>query len=157
MAADYELEDGSGTLFLEDGFSYLLDGIPPDVWWAYSDDDGRTWSTAEVVVTDTHSGTGNASLFDGLRVIAALRYVSGSSAPCNIVGVRMTAGTNTPSSEFTFKDSAAADIEFEDESFHIFPAYDGSARWILTAKAFGATEVSEWQSFDRCATWEAIV
>jgi hypothetical protein len=57
---------------------------------------------------------------------------------------------------FTFKDSAAADIEFEDESFHIFPAYDGSARWVLTAKAYGDTDVSQWESFDLCRTWNLI-
>lgn len=130
--------------------------VVKNVYWLYSDDDGRTWSTESVVVTDAHNGTGNASLFDGLRVIAGVRFVSGSAAPCNIVGVSMSAGTDTPSSEFYFED-ASAPIEFEDETFHVYPAYDGTARWVLTAKEYGDTSVKEWESFDGCQTWSVIV
>ena len=156
MAGGYELESGSGLLELEDGTGiYGLSGFI-DGCVTYSDDDGRTWSTVEVTLTNAHSVTGNASLFDGLRVIAGLRFVSGSSAPCNIVATRANAGEASMGSEYLFKDSASANIEFEDESFHIYPAYDGSARWILTAKAYGETQCDEWESFDGCQTWQII-
>jgi len=127
-----------------------------NIYWTYSDDEGRTWETESVVVTNAHNGTGNSDKFTGMRIIAGVRFVSGSSAPCNIVAVSLNAGTNTPSAEFLFKDSTATAIQFEDETFHIYPADDPSGRWVLTAKAYGSTSISEWESFDNCLTWNLI-
>lgn len=126
-----------------------------DVRWTYSDDYGRTWSTSAVALASCHSATGNSSPFDGLNVVAALKFVSGSSAPCVIRSIRQRPGDASFGSAYTFTDGSA-DIQFEDETFHIFPAFDGSGRWILTAKAYGDTGTSEWESFDQCLTWAQI-
>ena len=135
---------------------YIVFDDSSDSYITQSDDSGNTWSTPSVAITDSHSATGNSSPFDGTNVVAALRFVSGSAAPCNIIGKTQGPGDSGFGSEFTFKDASAVAIEFEDESFHIFPAYDGTGRWILTAKGFGNTNVDEWESFDGCATWTLI-
>lgn len=146
-----------GGLF-DSRFALLSTPLAPGgsgVYITYSDDYGRTWSTEELALTDCHFATGNCSPFDGLNVVAALKYVSGSSAPCTIEAVRQGPGDSGFGVQYTFTDGSS-DLEFEDEYFHIFPAFDGSGRWILTAKAYGDSGTSEWQSFDNCLTWEQI-
>lgn len=126
------------------------------VYLTYSDDYGRTWATEALVIADAHYPTASASPFDGTLVVAAVRFVSGSSAPCKIAAKRQGPGDAAMGSEFYFKDDAAADMEFEDDTFHIVPAMDGSARWVMVATAYGDTDVSEWESFDKCSTWTLI-
>ncbi len=127
-----------------------------DVYLTFSDDYGRTWSTPTALLTDAHFPTVQTSPFDGNIVIAAVKFVSGASAPCNIVAKRQGPGDAAMGTQFTFKDDTGTDIEFEDDTFHVAPAMDSSARWVLVARAYGDTDVSEWESFDLCATWRFI-
>lgn len=127
-----------------------------DTYSTYSDDYGRTWSTPSVALTTCKYGTGNCDPWTGCVVIAGARYVSGSSGPVYIVAKKQTAGDSSLGSEFKFKDSTATDIQFADDTFHIFPAADASGRWVLVAKASGSSDVSEYESFDQCSTWNIV-
>lgn len=122
----------------------------------FSDDDGLTWSTPSQMITDAHYPTVWTSFADGNLWIGAVKFVSGSAAPCNIVAKRQGPGDAAMGSQFTFKDDAGADMEFEDDTFHVSSALDSSGRCVLAAVAYGSTDVSEWESFDLCATWTLI-
>lgn len=124
-----------------------------DVYLSSSDDYGRTWETETLAITDAHKPTGNCNRHDGRIVIAALRYVSGSSGPCNIVARQQGPGDAALDTEYLFQDGSG-DLVVDDDTFHLFPAEDVTGVWVLVAVDGG--EVKEWQSYDRCLTWELV-
>lgn len=141
---------------VDEDFAELFAPASPgssDVYLTFSDDYGRTWATETIVITDAHRPTVNFSLHDGLGVVAALRYVSGSSGPCHIVAVRQRAGDASFGSEYLLQDGSG-DLVVDDDSFHLCPAHDVTSPWVLVAVDGG--EVKEWVSYDRCLTWALV-
>lgn len=119
-----------------------------DTYQLKSYDDGATWGELALAFTGGKYPTINISPLTGITVRAA--WVNNQ-----IVATRQAPGDVNPSSQYVFTANGVA-IAFADDSFHLAPAYDSSHRWVLTARALGASEISEWQSFDDALTWTLV-
>jgi len=124
------------------------------LYLATSDDDGKTWSTPVATITDGRYPTVACSI-DGTVVIAAFKYLSGSSGPGKVyTSVRKLGDTafSTP----TAVTDGSSDIEFAEDTFHVSQAFDGPHTWVLAARPSGSSDVREYRSYDDCATFEVI-
>lgn len=145
--------DGMGILFSV--FEEFTGGIYTS-YEAVSYDDGATWETeAAMAMANGRRPTINVNQTDTV-LRCAFVYNSGSSGPGKIKGTLQHSGDASESAVFTFKDDAAADIVFADDSFHVSPSASIDMRWLLSCRIDGETDVSEWFSTDDGKTWTRI-
>lgn len=115
----------------------------------YSDDDGRTWSAPETMAISGSPEAPTINVGDGGVIRAAV--VPGTP---NVIGATWQGpGDQSQSAQFTFKDSAAADLEVTTGQFHLVHSGEGNDRWLLTVVIDGETTSSDWWSADNCRTW----
>ena len=125
------------------------------VYEALSDDEGASWSTETMVITNAkHPRV--LSLADGTMAYFAFRHNSGSSGPGKILVRVQKAGETSPSAEKFLVDDLGADLEFEDDTFDLHEGSDGAATVVMVALVKAATSVSEHVSYDDGQSFEAV-
>ncbi len=116
-----------------------------NIYEAFSDDEGRTWSTPSVGLSGARRPTINGHE-DGPVVRAGFKYNSGSSGPGKIHSSRQRDGDTSPGAYAAIVDTAGSAIEIEDDSFHLYPTADN--RWLLVCVVSGESASSDWVSDD---------
>lgn len=121
------------------------------VYEAVSNTDGDDWETPVVAFATGKYGRRRTDPASGLIIRAAL-ITSGSSKA--ITATLQARGETAPGTPFAFKNSAGTTMLFTDEPFDLsWEPVGGVRRLILSAKASGATGITEWQSWDDGQTW----
>lgn len=117
-----------------------------NVYEAYSDDDGATWSSEALVfssgrypqiATDPSSGT-----------VLKAAYVSGY-----LKGILRYPGDLANRSEFTFNLAGSVPLQVANDTFGIAWIPDAQRRLILHVRLLNETDTREYVSFDDGATW----
>lgn len=131
---------------------------PPGTFGCYlatSDDEGRTWSSEEVTISDGRFPTVACSR-DGTVVIMAFKYDSGTSGPGTVYQRVRKMGDADFSAEAQVKDSGGTPIAFAEDTFHVSQAFDAQHTWILAARPSGSGDVREYLSYDDCQTFQIV-
>ncbi len=118
-----------------------------------SDDDGRTWRTEETTFTMAKYPDGMYDEAYRFTLLAAFKYVSGSSGPGNIWVQVKPPNSATFGSEYTVKDETGTPLVVADTSFKFTAPPAPSAPWVLVCVIDGETERSYWMSVDFGVSW----
>lgn len=126
------------------------------IWTCYSDDEGASWSTPELLMADAlfpYNATGN----DGSRFRVWFEYDSGTSGPGTAHGQYRGPADADWSTPFTFVDDAAADIPIADGGMaNIAHGKSPQSPWLFSPVVDGETDISDWVSYDNGASWERV-
>ena len=114
-----------------------------------STDDGFTWGMEAMAFSGGKYPTVASSSMTGTIIRAA--WVSNQ-----IQANRQEPGSNLPGSVYTFKDQTGSTIQAADDSFNLAAAFDAPSRWLLSIRLLGATEISDFQSWDDGETWALV-
>lgn len=126
------------------------------IYSAYSDDRGRTWSAGTLFMASATSPI-RIDAQSGESFVAWFEFNSGTSGPGKAKGQFREKGDTAFSATFTFKDSAAADLVFDERGWRrVDKAHDSTGRWTMAVVIDGDTAVSNWYSVDRGRTWTRL-
>jgi len=119
-----------------------------DTWITVSDDEGLTWETPTLSIAGGVKPYGVVCPYTGTEWIAA--FVTATEK----IGMRRRyGGAATFEAQVNLKDSAGADLLFENDTFAFWVGYENAARLMLHAHIKGESATSTWHSADDGATW----
>jgi len=127
----------------------LYERVGPDVYRRLSYDEGLTWTDEELAIAGGSKPKRATNPFDGAEIEAAREAASGK-----IIGQIRESGEAAFGTPFYFKDSAAVDLLWEDDTFGLSWGYVTHNPLMLHAVADGETDTSTWRSYDGGRTWE---
>lgn len=138
-----------GITYTEDGLvmATVSDGTDSFVYETY--DDGRTYKYVATPIVNAIMPR-SCVTGDGVHVIVAFRYDSGSSGPGKLYMSYMGPGDTAYSSAVAVTDGTTA-IAFEDSGHDISRGPDETL--VLTGNKSGDTDITDWYSHDLGATW----
>lgn len=122
-----------------------------DTYQAASDDEGFTWGTPAVAIAGGVKPYGGVNSFDGTELISAYITATGK------IGMkRRQVGDTAYSALFNLKDSAGADLLFEDDTHAYWWGYESPNRLVGHFHIDGESSTSTWFSTDAGATWTRV-
>lgn len=135
------------------GRIYIIFSRDPDVYYTFSDGDGEagTWNTPTLMFSGCKHPTIAFDPRNGMLWLGAYDASAGKIKASVIQPI----GT-APTTPYYIQSDTGADLSgFDDDTFHVAPAYEGGGRWELIAMKGGAATV--WQSVDDGLSFKQIV
>lgn len=113
----------------------------------YSDDEGSTWSTEEIIVEGGRHPMPVSGMV-GYLIRACQIPDTGTEGPGVLQATIQGPGDQVPGAPVTITDENGDPITFADDTFGLCADKDGAMRWHLTAVVEGETAPSDWFSAD---------
>lgn len=125
-----------------------------EMWEAYSDDDGKTWSEPALVASDVGwvDGWSDRRGFGGK---AYFEYDSGTSGPGKIK-LRVRGPGDTSFGSWITVEVGGTPVSFADGSYKFWAPEDQQSTWMLSATKEGDSAPTNFCSYDEGTTWAEI-
>lgn len=135
------------------GRIYIIFTRGSDVYYTSSDGDGEsgTWSTPTLLFSGLKHPTIAYDARNGMLWLGAYEASTGKIQ----VSVIQPIGASPTTAAYAQNDSGTDLSGFDDDTFHVAPAYEGGGRWQLIAMKSGSATV--WQSVDDGLSFTQVV